>query len=92
MVVGSGTDFNIDGKISFGGTTVIGQDQDTPGGAFVADQSFVGEVTEVNVWGTALSESDITAQYANCRITQGSVNWWSQFKDGVHGKVQIVEP
>ena len=92
MIVGSGTGFNVGGQIRYGGTTVIGQDQDIPGGAFVADQSFVGEVTEVNVWSTVLSESDITTQYANCRITQGSVNWWPQFKDGVHGKVQIEEP
>ncbi|KAL9972420.1 hypothetical protein ACROYT_G018719 [Oculina patagonica] len=67
-------------------------DQDTVGGGFNVDQSFVGEVTEVNVWGNVLSESDIVAQASNCHVTQGSVNWWSQFKDGVHGGVQIVEP
>ncbi|KAL9972431.1 hypothetical protein ACROYT_G018730 [Oculina patagonica] len=92
VVVGSGTGFNVDGKISSGGTTVIGQDQDSLGGGFAADDSFVGYVTEVNVWGNVLSESDIVAQYSNCHVTQGSVNWWSQFKDGVHGGVVVVEP
>ncbi|KAL9972415.1 hypothetical protein ACROYT_G018713 [Oculina patagonica] len=91
-IVASGTGLNKGGKIASGGTTVIGQDQDTLGGGFAAAQSFVGEVTEVNVWGVVLSASDIAAQYRNCHITQGSVNWWSQFKDGVHGGVQIVEP
>ncbi|KAL9972423.1 hypothetical protein ACROYT_G018722 [Oculina patagonica] len=92
VVVGSGTGFNEGGTIKSGGTTVIGQDQDTLGGGFDATQSFVGEVTEVNVWGVVLSESDIAAQYRNCHITQGAVNWWSQFKDGVHGGVVVKEP
>lgn len=71
---------------------MIGQDQDEVGGGFVASQAFVLDVTEVNGWNTVLSRSDIVAQYSNCHITQGSVNWWSQFKAGVHGGVQIVEP
>lgn len=83
---------NVGGKISSGGTTVIGQDQAEVGGGFVASQAFVLDVTEVNGWSTVLSRSDIVAQYSNCHITQGSVNWWSQFKAGVHGGVQIVEP
>ncbi|KAL9972416.1 hypothetical protein ACROYT_G018715 [Oculina patagonica] len=92
VLEGSGSGLNKGGKIRFGGTTVIGQDQDTLGGGFNTDQSFVGELTEVNVWGEVLSESDIAAQYSNCHVTQGSVNWWSQFKDGVHGGVVVVEP
>ena len=83
---------NVGGKVTSGGTTVIGQDQDQIGGGFVADQAFVGTVTELNVWGTVLSKSDIVAQASNCHITQGSVNWWSQFKAGVHGGVIICEP
>ncbi len=42
--------------------------------------------------GTVLSDSDIVAQYSDCHVAQGSVNWWSQFKDGVHGGVVVVEP
>ena len=90
--MGSGTGLNKGGKIASGGTTVIGQDQDKVGGDFDREQAFVGDVTEVNVWGTVLSESDIVAQYRNCHITQGSVNWWYQFKDSVYGGVQIFEP
>ena len=87
--VGKGTDMNVGGKVTSGGTTVIGQDQDQIGGGFVADQAFVGTVTELNVWGTVLAKSDIVAQATNCHITQGSVNWWSQFRAGVHGDVII---
>ncbi|KAL9972258.1 hypothetical protein ACROYT_G018534 [Oculina patagonica] len=92
VVVGSGTGFNVGGTISSGGVSVIGHDQDTLGGGFEERESFVGEVTEVNVWGVVLSESDIVAQASNCHVTQGSVNWWSQFKDSVHGGVVVVEP
>ena len=81
--VGSGTGMNVGGKISSGGTTVIGQYQYKVGGGFDADNAFVGDVTEVNVWGTALSKSDIHAQATNCHITQSTVKWWSQFKAGI---------
>ena len=88
--VTSGSDLYKGGHISSGGTTVIGQDQDTVGGGFKANQAFVGDLTQVNVWGTVLSASDIKAQASTCHISQGSVNWWSQFKDNVHGGVVIV--
>ena len=77
-IVDSGTGMNVGGKIRSGGTKVIGQEQDKVGRGFKAEQAFVGDVTEVNVWGTVLSKSDREAQHSNCHITQGSVNWWAQ--------------
>ena len=72
---------------------VLGQDQDTIGGGFDANQAFVaGELTEVNMWDSVLSESDVAAQHENCTIPHGSVLSWPLFKDAVHGKVQVVEP
>lgn len=91
-LVCSGTGLNEGRYIRSGGTAVIGQDQDTVGGGFDADQSFVGDVTEVNVWRTVLSEERIVKQYNRCNITDGSVVQWSQFKDGVYGGVVVVEP
>ncbi|KAJ7382135.1 Neuronal pentraxin-1 [Desmophyllum pertusum] len=77
-----------------GGTVVFGQDQDSVGGGFETGDAFgPGELTEVNLWGKVLSASDISAQHANCTITQASlVHWWDQFKGGVHGEVQVEEP
>ena len=93
VIVGSGTGMYVGGMISSGGTTSIGQDQDkTVGGDFDPIQSLHADLTEVNVWGVVLSESDIVAQYSDCQITQGSVNWWSQFKNSIHGDVVVVEP
>ena len=71
---------------------MIAQDQDMPGGGFDKDQAFVGDVTEVNVWGMELSESDILAQYRNCHITRGSVTEWRDFEDGVHGGTEVIPP
>ncbi|KAJ7377522.1 Neuronal pentraxin-1 [Desmophyllum pertusum] len=59
--VGSGSGFYKGGHITSGGPTMIGQDQDTVGGGFDAAQAFVGDVAQVNVWDTVLSESDIKA-------------------------------
>ena len=83
----------INHTIPSGGTVVIGQDQDNVGGSFQIRETFgPGEVTEVNLWDTVLSVSDIAAQHSNCTITPGLVHSWPQFKDGVHGDVQIAEP
>ena len=71
---------------------MIAQEQDQVGGGFGAKQAFVGDVTEVNVWGVELSECDILAQYHNCHITTGSVNEWRDFEDGVHGETEVIPP
>ena len=92
MLVSSGSGMAKGGVINSGGTTVIAQDQDEVGGDFELDQAFVGEVTEVNVWGVELSESDILSQYRNCHITIGSVNEWRDFEDGVHGETEVIPP
>ena len=92
MLVGMGSDMAKGSKIKSGGTTVIAQDQDTVGDDFDVHQAFVGDVTEVNVWGVELSESDILAQYHNCHITIGSVNEWRDFEDGVHGETEVIPP
>ena len=71
---------------------MLGQDQDSIGGGFEDDEALVGELTELNMWDSVLSESDVAAQYKNCSIPHGSVLSWSLFKDAVHGKVQVIEP
>ena len=92
VLVSSGSGMAKGRKIKSGGTTVIAQDQDAVGGDFELDQAFVGGVTQVNVWGVELSESDILAQYRNCHITTGSVNEWRDFEDGVRGNAEVIAP
>ena len=92
-VVGSGSDFYEGGTIEKGSTVVIGQDQDEVGGGFDPRQSWLGEVSRINVWGVVLSESDIVAEYHDCHVTLGSVVMWPQLyaKKSLHGNV-IVYP
>ncbi|XP_078346924.1 uncharacterized protein LOC144632199 [Oculina patagonica] len=87
------TGFKMNHVIPSGGTVVIGQDQDSVGGGFEHDAAFgPGEVTEVNLWGTVLSASDIAAQHANCTITPASlVHSWAQFNYSIHGNVKIIK-
>ena len=76
-----------------GGTVVIGQDQDSVGGEFGKGDAFgPGEVTQVNLWGTVLSASDIASQHANCTMKSGLIHSWAQFENGTKGLVQIIKP
>ena len=89
----NGTGMTTKYVILSGGTAVIGQDQDSVGGGFSKQDAFgPGEVTELNLWDSVLSASDITTQHANCTITTGLVHSWAQFKDGVRGAVQVEQP
>lgn len=79
--------------IPHGGTTVLGQDQESVEGGFSTYDAFgPGQLAEVNMWSWVLLESEIAAQYQHCHIPQGSVHAWSQFKDAIDGAVQVVEP
>ena len=68
------------------------KDQDKLAGDFNLVEAFVGELTELNVWDRVLPRGAIVRQHNNCQIGKGSVNWWSQFKNVVHGGVQVIEP
>ena len=71
---------------------MLGQDQDSTGGGFDANQALAGELAELNIWDSVFSESDVATQYQTCSIPHGSVLTWSVFKNAVHGKVQVAEP
>lgn len=88
---GQHVDFKTGHVIPSGGVLVLGQDQDTIGGGFDAQQALAGELAELNMWDGVFSESDVAAQYENCSIPHGSVLAWPSFKDVVHGKVQVVD-
>ena len=80
--------------IQRGGTVVLEQDQDSMGGGFETKDTFgPGQLSELNMWSRVLPGSEIAAQYQeDCRIPQGSVHAWSQFKNGISGVVKVQEP
>ena len=74
-----------------GGFLVLGQDQDSLGGGFEPDQSFIGEMTGVNIWSRVLVDQDIAALSKSCLAGEGDVFEWSDFKNHTKGGVQLID-
>ncbi|XP_046552994.1 sushi, von Willebrand factor type A, EGF and pentraxin domain-containing protein 1-like isoform X1 [Haliotis rubra] len=74
-----------------GGTLVIGQQQNTQGNIFNFWESFIGEISQFNIYGEPLSEDQITvlANQSKCDMSYGSVLSWTQVVDGIYGHVLI---
>lgn len=82
-------DLEVGYTVQSGGYLVLGQDQDRLGGGFALGQTLNAQLAEVNMWDRVLSESEIAAQYTNCRIPSGAVVAWSEFKTLTHGNVIV---
>ncbi|XP_077984041.1 sushi, von Willebrand factor type A, EGF and pentraxin domain-containing protein 1-like [Glandiceps talaboti] len=76
--------------ISGGGTLVVGQEQDGVGGLFSAAESFVGDLTQVNLWDYAMTTGEVSSVYAGCN-EMGNVIAWIQMKNSSQGNVLIQE-
>ena len=49
-----------------GAKLIFGQDQDSYGGGFTQQQSFVGEMTGINFWDRVLSAAEISKLSKSC--------------------------
>ncbi|ROI16453.1 Pentraxin fusion protein [Anabarilius grahami] len=76
-----------------GGTVLLGQDPDKYLGAFDAEQSFIGEITDVKMWDHVLSGSQIKAVYSNQEpdVPKGNVFDWNTIKYETNGNVLVVQ-
>ncbi|XP_074641309.1 sushi, von Willebrand factor type A, EGF and pentraxin domain-containing protein 1-like [Tubulanus polymorphus] len=68
--------------IKGGGKVVLGQEQDIVGGGFSKSESYLGQITSLNVWNGVLSERDIYNFYNTCYTYKGNVLAWSDFLTG----------
>ena len=59
VVAAQGTGLKTGHVIKPGGSIVVGQEQDSPGGTFETYQSFIGMMTNVNVWDHVLPIAQI---------------------------------
>lgn len=75
-----------------GGTLVLGQEQDSVGGSFDASQSFIGEMTGVNIWDHTVKDQEITRMSKSCLTGVGNVYQWRDFKAHIKGSVEITKP
>ncbi|CAK6971272.1 pentraxin fusion protein-like [Scomber scombrus] len=71
------------------GKVVIGQDLDSYLGEYEAKQSFVGEISDVNLWDSVLSDSTIKYLSSGIRISGGNVLDWGsiEFKSSFGAKI-----
>ena len=75
-----------------GGFLVLGQEQDSQGGTFDAEQSFIGEMTDVNIWDREIKDQEIMHISKSCLTGVGNVFQWRDFKAHVKGSVNIIKP
>ncbi|XP_042218513.1 uncharacterized protein LOC121863781 isoform X2 [Homarus americanus] len=75
------------------GAYVIGQEQDSFGGGFQRDQSYSGEITQLNFWSTALSNLTIK-RISHCEANvEGLALGWSKQEWQLEGEVySLIRP
>ena len=56
-----------------GGALVLGQEQDSVGERFDARQSFIGELTDVNIWDHVIKEQEIKRMSKSCLTGVGNL-------------------
>ncbi|XP_072249386.1 C-reactive protein-like [Leuresthes tenuis] len=70
---------------------VLGQDQDSYGGDFDVNQSFVGMMSDVYMWNNVLSPCDIQSYVDDLNFPLGNVLNWKELSFQIIGKVLIEE-
>ncbi|XP_051244627.1 pentraxin fusion protein-like isoform X2 [Dicentrarchus labrax] len=73
-----------------GGKVALGQDSDRYFGNFDAKQSFVGEISDVNMWDTVLSDSTIRKMFYGKKVERGNVFDWESTELEINGDVVVV--
>ena len=72
---------------------MLGQEQDEVEGGFQEEQSFVGNLSEVNVWDHVISAHNISRMSEACTPEEGNViSWFDLEKPDVKGNVKIIKP
>nr|XP_058946196.1 neuronal pentraxin-2-like [Pocillopora verrucosa] len=91
-VAASGKSFQTGKVIRANGSLVLGQEQDSKGGKFEAIQSFIGEMTGVNIWDHVIKDREIARMSKSCLTGVGNVFQWREFKAHIKGSVKIIKP
>ncbi|CAH3022163.1 unnamed protein product, partial [Porites evermanni] len=91
-VEASGKGLETGNMIRPGGALVLGQEQDSVGGRFDSRQSFIGELTDVNIWDHVIKEQEINRMSKSCLTGVGNLFQWPDFKSHIKGSVKIIEP
>ncbi|XP_067337302.1 neuronal pentraxin-2-like [Channa argus] len=68
-----------------GGTFILGQEQDTLGGRFDVTQSFMGELSDLQIWSRVLTPNEIHSQATCGGHLVGDIMSWSEESVELHG-------
>ena len=72
---------------------VLAQEQDIVGGNFTTTEAFYGHISQVNVWDSILTESEIQILASSCAFDRhGNLVAWGDFLADLDGNYQIVRP
>ncbi|KAK9524849.1 hypothetical protein VZT92_017214 [Zoarces viviparus] len=88
-----GKGLSVGTTIPAGGALVLGQDQDQRGEGFNPVESFVGSVSQLNIWDRVLTPQQVKVLASSCpssHVThRGNVLAWPDFLSGVVGRVKV---
>nr|XP_057922474.1 sushi, von Willebrand factor type A, EGF and pentraxin domain-containing protein 1 isoform X2 [Doryrhamphus excisus] len=88
-----GKGLSVGSSIPGGGALVLGQDQDQRGEGFNPVESFVGSISQLNIWDRVLTPQQIKVLASNCPAShvthRGNVLAWPDFLNGVVGRVKV---
>ncbi|XP_019126810.2 C-reactive protein-like [Larimichthys crocea] len=68
---------------------VLGQDQDTYGGGFDQNQSFVGDLTDVHLWDSVISPCQIRFFMEGSAFNPGNLVNWNDLQYSITGSVHV---
>ncbi|XP_074480016.1 sushi, von Willebrand factor type A, EGF and pentraxin domain-containing protein 1 isoform X1 [Sebastes fasciatus] len=88
-----GKGLSVGTTIPGGGALVLGQDQDQRGEGFNPVESFVGSMSQLNIWDRVLTPLQIKVLASSCPAShvthRGNVLAWPDFLSGVVGRVKV---
>ncbi|KAL3867860.1 hypothetical protein ACJMK2_040706, partial [Sinanodonta woodiana] len=73
--------------IKGGGEFIIGQEQDSLGGDFSSDESFIGQLTQLNMWDYELPLTEIESLRLSCKKKLGNVIAWLDVTSAMKGSL-----
>ncbi|GCC29611.1 hypothetical protein chiPu_0008054 [Chiloscyllium punctatum] len=85
-----GKDLSTGASIPGGGALVLGQEQDQRGEGFNPAESFVGSLSQLNIWDYVLTTQQIKLLATACPddLKKGNVLAWPDFLSGIVGRVK----
>ncbi|XP_076346234.1 sushi, von Willebrand factor type A, EGF and pentraxin domain-containing protein 1-like isoform X1 [Tachypleus tridentatus] len=87
----SGIDLATGTYLPADGVIILGQEQDRRGAGFSTPESFIGTITQLNIWNYTLTVSELSTIMSRCDNYKGNVRAWPDFLGGLKGTVKLQD-